>query len=287
MAPLLCLSAGMLVSTAELASHLGDSNWVIFDCRHDLMNHERGLRLYREGHIPGAHFAAVETDLSGPKTGRNGRHPLPSPDQFAEYLGRHGVSNHSTIVAYDDAGGLYAARFWWMTRWIGLSRTALLDGGLPKWTSEHRPLEETVPRPKPAMVRINVSSEMVWDTADVRRRLGASESVLIDARTPERFRGETEPIDAVAGRIPGAVNRPYKQNLNPDLTFRPASELRTELLELMKGRRPEDVGHQCGSGVTACANLFAMEHAGLQGSKLYAGSWSEWIADPARPIERG
>jgi thiosulfate/3-mercaptopyruvate sulfurtransferase len=277
----------MLITTETLAQHLGDPQWIIFDCRHDLGDFEKGARLYAAGHIPGAHFAPVETALSGPKTGTNGRHPLPAPDAFADFLSRHGVTDAATIVAYDDVGGQYSARLWWMARWIGLRQVALLDGGFPKWVSENRPVTTAVPHPVRGGLRVHAAAEMVWTVTDVKQRLSDPSCALVDARSAERYRGEAEPIDRIAGRIPGAVNRFYKTNLNPDLTFRPARELRREFETLLAGRPAENVGHQCGSGVTACANLFAMEYAGLPGSKLYAGSWSEWIADPSRPIERG
>jgi thiosulfate/3-mercaptopyruvate sulfurtransferase len=277
----------MLVSTDTLASHLDDPRWVIFDCRHDLMDHGKGERLYRERHIPGAHFAPVETALSGTKTGANGRHPLPDPNEFAGFLARHGVSDASTIVAYDDVGSQYAARLWWMARWIGLQRVGVLDGGIPKWIAENRPVTVEMPVARSASLQARPSNEMVWTLDEVEQRQANADSVLVDARAPERYRGETEPIDPVAGRIPGAVNRFYKANLKPDLTFRPPEELRPEFEALLAGRNPENVGHYCGSGVTSCTNLFAMEYAGLSGSKLYAGSWSEWIADPARPITKG
>lgn len=277
----------MLVSTSELATHLNASDWAVFDCRHDLADPEKGARWYAEGHIPGAHFAAVDRDLSGAKSGRNGRHPLPEPAAFADFLARHGISETTRLVAYDDAGGLYAARFWWLTLWIGLERVALLDGGLTKWLAEGRSLTTEVPRPVPAALQAKPGAMPVWTTAEVQRRLGDAGSLLVDARAAERYRGDVEPIDPVAGHIPGAVNRFYKANLREDLTFRPAAELRAEYEALLEGRQPRAVGHQCGSGITACANLFAMEHAGLRGSGLFAGSWSEWIADPARPVARG
>ena len=277
----------MLVSTETLALHLHDPAWVIFDCRHDLADHEKGARLYRAQHIPGAHFAPVETTLSGAKTGRNGRHPLPEPAAFAEFLERHGVSDASTIVAYDDVGGQYASRLWWMVRWISGPRAAILDGGYPKWMAEGRRVSSDVPSARPGQLNARPNPEMVWTVADVQRRLQEERSALIDARSPERYRGETEPIDRLPGRIPGAVNRFFKANLNPDLTFRPAVELEREFKTMLGSRSPADVGHQCGSGVTACVNLFAMEYAGLPGSKLYVGSWSEWIADPSRPIAKG
>lgn len=274
----------MLVNTEQLALHLNDPAWVIFDCRHDLMDAARGGRVYRAGHIAGAHFASVDDDLSGVKTGANGRHPLPAAERFADFLARCGVSAASTMVAYDDAGGLYAARLWWMARWIGLTQVALLDGGLPKWIAEGRPITAEVPVAKPAALRARVDPSRVWSAADVLGHLSDPKFALIDARAAERYRGEVEPMDPVAGHIPGAVNRFYKANLNADLSFRPAAELKQEFNTLIENRAPENVGHQCGSGITACANLFAMEYAGLGGSKLYAGSWSEWVADPARPV---
>ena len=273
----------MLVSAAELAEHVGDPSWVVFDCRHDLTDLQRGARAYAEGHIPGAHFAAVETDLSGSKTGTNGRHPLPSPAAFIAFLARHGVSDTSTVVAYDDAGGLYAARLWWMARWIGLSRVLLLDGGLPKWVADGRPVAKDVPTPQPATLGGQADPSLVWTAGDVLEHLQDADVALIDARMAERFRGETEPMDPFAGHIPGALNRFYKSNLNPDLTFRPATELQREFVSLIGRKRPERVVHYCGSGITACANLFAMEYAGLPGSKLYNGSWSEWLSDANRP----
>ena len=277
----------MLVTTAELAAHLNDPDWVVFDCRHDLQNPEKGLRLYLEGHVPGARFAPVDTALSGPKDGTNGRHPLPDPDAFADFLGRHGVSDTSRIVAYDDVGGQYAARLWWLARWIGLTGVALVDGGWPKWRAERQATTTEVPAPRSGGVRARPSRDGLWTTTEVQQRLGRTGSLVVDARAAERYRGEVEPIDPVAGHIPGAANRFFKANLREDLTFRPADDLRRDFETLLAGRSVGEVGHQCGSGITACVNLFAMEYAGLSGSKLYAGSWSEWIADPTRPVARG
>lgn len=279
----------LLVSTAELASHLDAPSWVLFDCRHDLADREKGARLYAEVHLPGAFFAAVDRDLSGPKGAGGGRHPLPSPETLAAFFAAHGVTAETTVVAYDDVGGQYAARLWWLARWIGLSRVALLDGGLPKWGAEGRPLSSVVPvRPVvPSGLRPQVDDTLRVDAAEVGRRIGDDSCALIDARAAERYRGEVEPLDPVAGHIPGARNRFYKANLRADLTFRPPEELRREFTALLAGVSPTAVTHQCGSGITACANLFAMEYAGLTGSKLYPGSWSEWVSDPARPVVRG
>jgi thiosulfate/3-mercaptopyruvate sulfurtransferase len=279
----------MLVSTALLTSHLNDPTWVILDCRHDLVDHGKGAKLYAESHIVGAHFASVETALSGAKNGRNGRHPLPAPDKLAAFFTLHGVNESSRIIAYDDAGGLYAARLWWLARWIGFKQVALLDGGWQKWINEGRPVTMEIPvkRPNVATRSPTVDTSQLWGAGDVLRRINQADSLLIDARAGERFRGEVEPMDPVAGHIPGAVNRFFKTNLNADLTLRPVAELHREFVDLIGARAVEDVGHSCGSGITACANIFAMEYAGLKGSKLYAGSWSEWVSDPARPVARG
>jgi len=248
------MSTARVVTAAELAARRDDPTWIVFDCRHDLVDKGRGERLYRAGHIPGAHFLPVETALSGSKTGRNGRHPLPEPGVFAAWLARHGVTRTSTLVAYDDAGGLYAARCWWMARWIGLERVALLDGGLTQWLAEGRALETEVPVARAAAEELAVATAAmpVWSVDEVERRLGAAGSLVIDARAAERFRGENETIDPVAGHIPGAANRFYRSNLNADLTFRPAAELRREFEALLGGRAPANVAHQCGSGITAC-----------------------------------
>ncbi len=278
----------MLIDTAALRQHQGDPTWVVFDCRHDLIDHGRGERLYREGHLPGAFFVPFETVLAGVKTGRNGRHPLPVASEFADWLNRHGVKAQTQIVAYDDVGGQYAARLWWLCRWIGHPRVGVLDGGLPGWIAAGGPLETGAPVARGGGTVEARPDDTRWRrAADVMAGLAAGACVVIDARAPERFRGETEPIDPVAGHIPGARNRFFKANLNADLTMRPAAELRREFEAILGGRPAANVIHQCGSGVTACVNLLAMEHAGLPGSTLYAGSWSEWIADSARPVARG
>ena len=276
----------MLIDAKTLANHLHDPGWVIFDCRHDLFDLAKGESLYREGHIPGAHFANVDTELSGDKSGTNGRHPLPSPAAFTAFLARNGVSNTSTVVAYDDVGGQFASRLWWMTRWIGLSNVSLLDGGIQKWLAEGRTLSTDVPAPSPSPLRGSADPLMVWSAAEVLAHIDDANISLIDARTAERYHGETEPIDPVAGHIPNALNRFYKSNLHADLTFRPPQEIQSEFSVLTGNKAPEQVVHYCGSGVTACANLFAMEYAGLHGSKLFTGSWSEWVADPTRPVVR-
>ena len=278
----------ILVSTAELSQQLPDSKWVIFDCRHDLMDAGKGERVYREGHISGAHFANLDIDLSGEKNGKNGRHPLPSPAAFTAFLARHGVTNTSTIVAYDDVGGQFASRLWWLARWVGLNQVRLLDGGIQKWLADGHPLSRDVPVPKPTPLLGHADPLLLLGADEVESRLNDDAAmILIDARAPERYRGEVEPIDPVAGHIPGAYNRFYKENLNPDLTLRTEDELRAAFGNMLGGVPAERVVHQCGSGVTACANIFAMEYVGLKGSKLYAGSWSEWVSDTSRPVVTG
>ena len=278
----------MLIDTTTLRRNLSRSDWVVFDCRHDLADSRRGARVYREGHLPGAYFAPVETELSGVKSGANGRHPLPDAAAFAAFLNAHGVTAETQIVAYDDVGGQYAARLWWLARWLGLTRVAVLDGGLPKWIADGNPLSVEMPTPRPTGgVIARPDATMVRSAADVRAGTENASRCIVDARAPERFRGEVEPIDLVAGHIPTALNRFFKSNLRADLTMRAPAELRREFAAMLGGWRPDQVIHQCGSGVTACVNVLAMEHAGLGGSALYVGSWSEWIADPARPIARG
>lgn len=278
----------MLISTATLRERLNDPNWVVFDCRHDLTNPEHGAKLYANGHVPGAYFAPVDEALSGTKTGTNGRHPLPEAEAFAEFLNRHGIKAETMIVAYDDVGSQYAARLWWLVRWIGLTRVGVLDGGWLKWCADGLPVSSVTPSARGrGTVIARPDATLVRRTDEVLAAVQTGGALVLDARASERFRGEIEPLDPVAGHIPGAVNRCYKDNLNTDQTFRPPGELRREFESLLAGRTPDGVIHHCGSGITACANLLAMEHAGLAGSKLYAGSWSEWVSDPARPVARG
>ncbi|MBS0662153.1 MAG: sulfurtransferase [Verrucomicrobia bacterium] len=278
----------LLITGAELQPQLGKGSWIVFDCRHELTVPDRGAQWYGESHLPSAHFASVDQVLSGAVTGQNGRHPLPQPADLAAFLSRHGVTAASQVVAYDDAGGQYAARFWWLARWLGLTNFRVLDGGWSKWLAEGRPTTRDVPVPRRAEpLPARVDATQVLEAREVIAGLRKKAIVVLDARTPERYRGETEPIDPVAGRIPTARNRPYGLNLSGDKCFRPAEELRRDFAAVLGEWPSGQVVHQCGSGVTACANLFAMELAGLTGSRLYAGSWSEWIADPGRPIARG
>lgn len=279
--------SSLLVTAEELIAHIGDPNWRIFDCRHDLGNTEYGAAAYAKGHIPGALFLHLDRDLSGEKTGRNGRHPLPDPAVFAQRMGECGVGPDTQVVVYDNEGGIFASRLWWMLRWLGHDKVALLDGGLPGWRRAKQALVIEVPTvasttflPRPQPLAVNVG--------DVLESLGQSDRLILDARAPERFTGEEETLDPVGGHIPGAVNRFYFDNLDDaGCYFKSPDELRAEFEPLLAGRDPAQVIQQCGSGVTACHNLLSMEIAGLNGSRLYPGSWSEWCADPSRPMATG
>lgn len=276
----------LLVGAEELAGHLGDADWRIFDCRHDLRDTEYGAKAYAKGHIPGALFAHLDRDLSGPKTGRNGRHPLPDPAGFAAWLSACGVGPATQVVAYDNEGGIFAARFWWMLRWLGHDRAAVLDGGLAGWKRAKLALDADIPTYPAANFVARPQGGLV-DADYVLAHLNRPEMLLLDARSEERFAGQNETLDPVGGHIPGALNRFYFDNLDDaGVYFKPAEELRGEFVALLAGRPPQALVQQCGSGVTACHNLLAMEVAGLAGSQLYAGSWSEWCADPARPVAR-
>jgi len=271
-----------LVSTDELAGKL--SSCRIFDCRHDLTDPGLGERLYRESHLPGALFAHMDRDLSAPKTGTNGRHPLPERGAFLAWLGQQGLGAQEQVVCYDQAGGVMASRLWWMLRSVGHEAVAVLDGGFAKWQKEGRPLTSEIPRVAHAPYKIRRWADTHVDAAFVEKNL--REVLLVDARAPARYRGEQEPIDPEAGHIPGAKNRFSNDNLGADGTFKPRDALKKEFLAVLGNRKPHELVNYCGSGVSACHNLLAMEHAGLTGAKLYPGSWSEWIADPRRPREK-
>ena len=276
-----------LISAGELARRLARTPPpVLVDVSFDLADTAAGERRYRESHLPGAHYLHLDRDLSGPKSGRNGRHPLPDRAAFARTVGALGIAPGTDVVCYDAQGGVYAARLWWMLRWLGHAEVAVLDGGLQAWQAAGQPLTNVAsaapggpPYPDRPPLVATVDADGVAARAPAR--------MLVDARSAERFRGEAEPIDPVAGHIPGAFQRFHRTNLDDRGAFKPASVLRDEFAALLGGRAPGDVIHSCGSGVTACHNLLAMEHAGLAGSALYPGSWSEWSSDPARPIARG
>lgn len=275
-----------LISCEQLAARLDDRDLCIVDCRHQLSDTSHGERVYAQGHIPGAVFMHLDRDLSGPMNGHNGRHPLPDPAVLARRLGAIGISRQTTVVVYDDAEGMVAGRLWWMLRWLGHERVAVLDGGFPRWAAQGLPLTKDLPSRMPTAFVADSPRDWVVDTTAVLANLDSREFLVIDARGADRFRGENETIDPVGGHIPGALSRPFRDNLNADGTFRPADELRQAYLDLFGGVPPEQVVMQCGSGVSACHNLIALELAGLPGARLYAGSWSEWCSDPARPVAR-
>jgi thiosulfate/3-mercaptopyruvate sulfurtransferase len=271
-----------LVSTEELARH---PEWRVFDCRHDLGKPDWGAQEYAKAHIPGALFAHLDRDLSAPKSGRNGRHPLPDPATFAKWLGNQGLNPTDQVVCYDLASGAFASRLWWMLRWVGHDAVAVLDGGLAKWVKENRPTTAEIPHFPATSYSAHPRAAMAVDVGYIESHLG--KDLLLDARSAQRYRGEVEPIDPVAGHIPGALNRNNSDNLSAAGTFKQPDELKQEFAAVLGGRAPSEVVNYCGSGVAACHNALAMEVAGLTGSRLYAGSWSEWIADPRRPQEKG
>lgn len=278
-----------ILSTDILAEHLNDSDWLIVDCRFDLNHPEWSREEYRKAHIPGAVYADLDRDLASPITPTSGRHPLPTPDRWRETVSQWGITPSTQVVAYDVTGGsLAAVRLWWLLRAYGHSLVAVLDGGYPKWLRENRPLSASLPPAREAVqftAGLNPQSLVTVDQLLLLYR--DPDYRLIDARAAERFRGEVEPLDAVAGHIPGAINRPVAQNLNADQTFKSAAQLRSEFLRILGRIAPQQVIAYCGSGVTGVHNLLALEIAGLSGAKLYPGSWSEWIRDPRRPVETG
>jgi thiosulfate/3-mercaptopyruvate sulfurtransferase len=273
-----------IVSVDELFAHRSDPSWVVVDCRHLLQDFSAGRRLYDAAHIPGAFFASVEDDLTGLKTGKNGRHPLPDPQTFASFLRELGVNDDTQLVAYDAGADMFAARFWFLSRYIGHDAVAVLDGGFAAWTGMGKPVSAQEPqRPHNGTITARVRHEATVHLNDVLQSLDTKAFTLLDARGADRFAGQNETIDPVGGHIPGAVNRPFRSNFTGPLgQFKAAEQLRSEFDAL--GVPARKVVHQCGSGVSAAVNMLAMEHAGLGGARLYPGSWSEWCSDPSRPM---
>ena len=272
-----------LIAVDTLKNQLANPDLILFDCRFSLQDVTAGERAYHEGHLPGAHYANLNQDLSAPVVaGKTGRHPLPAPAEFAAWLRRAGVANTSMVVAYDDASGAFAARLWWMLRWLGHDAVAVLDGGWAAWQSENRPVESGIPTISPAQFVPHPRPELVVNADKALQYTASGGALLIDARSADRFRGENETLDPVGGHIPGATNYFYGQNLT-DGRFRSREELAQRFQALMGQRPTNEIVHYCGSGVTACHNLLAMEHAGLGLARLYPGSWSDWSSDPSRP----
>ncbi len=274
-----------LISTDALASHLDDPAVAIVDCRFKLDDVEWGEKEYVASHVPGAVYASLDRDLSGAKTGVNGRHPLPHSAALGATLGRFGIDRGVQVVAYDQDNGMFASRLWWLLRWLGHDAVAVLDGGFKQWTAERRAVRSGAESRAPRVFDVHTRSEMTLDVNAVASHIGANDWRLVDARAPQRYRGEVEPIDRTPGHIPGATNRFFGQNLGADGTFLAPEALRASFKDAL-GVAPDHLVCYCGSGVTACHNLLALEHAGITGAKLYAGSWSEWSADPSRPTEK-
>ena len=272
-----------IVSTQTLATQINDPDWVIFDCRFELSKPQEGKRLYEKEHICLARYASLDDDLSSKPTASSGRHPLPHPEEISHKLKRWGVSQSSQVVIYDQSTGSLAARMWWLLRWLGHSAVAVLDGGLNKWISEGLPTDNVIPEPVEGDFKGSPDDSMWVPTDYVESLCDDPSAAIIDARSRERFSGEQEPVDSIGGHIQGAINHPLTDNLDEQGCFLSPGQLRSQLEPLQKTQTI----HSCGSGVTACHNILAMEIAGLSGSKLYVGSWSEWICSPQRPIVAG
>jgi thiosulfate/3-mercaptopyruvate sulfurtransferase len=276
-----------LIDAASLAAQLERPHLAIFDCRFELGNPAWGENEFARGHIPGAQYLHLDRDLSGATTPETGRHPLPDPGQFARRIAALGAGAGMQLVACDQGNGAYAARFWWLARWIGVRSVAVLDGGMAAWRAAGLPLESTVRTPRARELPVTLNADAAIGAADLDELRQRPGTLVVDARGADRFAGRNETIDPVAGHVPGARNMPFAGNLGADGKFLDRSTLRQRWGELLGALPPSALISYCGSGVTACHNLLALEHAGLAGARLYAGSWSEWIRDPRRPVATG
>lgn len=283
------MSYQTLISVDRLAAALAGADApLVLDCSFELTDLAAGERAHAAGHIPGAVYVHLEHTLSAAKTGRNGRHPLPTREAFARSMAALGVNDTTQVVAYDNAGGMYASRLWWMLRWAGHRAAAVLDGGIVAWKAGGQPLSTEAPASRPAgNFSLRPSLVKTVDYEAVKANLATREKLVLDARAPDRFRGENETMDPVAGHIPGARNRLFRENLGADGRFKAPAQLRAEFDAITESRAADALVAQCGSGVTACHNLLALELAGLSGAALYPGSWSEWCAQPGAPIATG
>jgi thiosulfate/3-mercaptopyruvate sulfurtransferase len=284
--------AAALVDAATLKARIGSPDLCILDCRFDLASPRSGREQYRQGHIPGAVYADLEMDLSGPKDGSNGRHPLPRPQALAARLRSWGAGRRSWVVAYDASEGCYAARAWWLLRWLGHESVCVLDGGWQAWLEAGGAVSAAAADPEPGDFEAGAPLQSTVGAQEVLRALSRAagapaQPLVVDARAPDRYEGRNETLDPVGGHIPGAVSRFWKLNLDPRGRLKPSEVLRGEYQALLGGRAPAQAILQCGSGVTACHDLLAMHLAGLPGAALFAGSWSEWVSDPSRPVARG
>jgi thiosulfate/3-mercaptopyruvate sulfurtransferase len=281
-----------LIEPPELAAHLDDTGWAIIDCRFDLARPDWGAQAYAGGHIPHALYAHLDHDLSAPRTARSGRHPQPQVEPLAITFARFGIDEHVQVIAYDQGTGAFAARLWWLLRWLGHAQVAVLNGGLAAWERAGLPLSSAIEPRAPRRFRASADPRRVVSGSEVAElvssgALRSGEQLLIDARSADRFAGENETIDPVAGHIPGARNHPFAANLDAQGRFLEPGQLRQGWEKTLRGASARQLISMCGSGVTACHNLLALEAAGLPGARLYAGSWSEWITDPTHPVVRG
>lgn len=272
-----------LITATELSAQLDDPKLLLVDCRFDLAKPDWGSSEYAQGHIDGAIYAHLNDELSSPVTSQTGRHPLPGAAAFAATLQRWGLDENTRVVAYDQGNGAFAARLWWLLRAIGVTAVQVLDGGLAAWKSAGLPLTTAVRERSISVLPARDFRDWL-STEQLEQALVTRTITLVDARSPERFLGQQEPIDPVAGHVPGALNHPLTDNLQADGRFLPPEALRERWLRTLAGQAPQTLVSMCGSGITACHNLLALEVAGLPGGRLYAGSWSEWIRDPKRPI---
>lgn len=276
-----------LIEAGELRAKLHAPNWVIVDCRFDLADPAAGERAYAAGHVPDARYAHLDRDLAAPITPATGRHPLPAPEDLARTFGSWGIDSDVQVVAYDQDSGAFAARLWWLLRWLGHDAVAVLDGGFAAWQRLGYEVDRAAPAVAPRTFAPRVRADYFVGAAEVARLAADPTARVLDARAPERYAGSVEPIDPVAGHVPGARNHPFATNLDAQKQFLPIEELRARFGTSLRGVPAERVVAMCGSGVTACHLLLGLEHAGLPGAKLYAGSWSEWIRDPGRPVAKG
>lgn len=273
-----------LVSADALAAHLADPDWLVVDCRFDLAQPAAGEAVYRAGHIRGALYAHLDRDLSSPITPVSGRHPLPDPERFAATLSRWGVSAQTQVIAYDADNGMYASRLWWLLRWVGHRAVAVLDGGFKAWSAARLPTDTEIPARSPTRFEARPNRDLWVDAQQAQERVQQADWRLLDARAPERYAGKVEPLDTVAGHVPGARNHPFATNLTSEGRFGAPEELRRRYEQSQAGVADDHTIVMCGSGVTACHLLLALEVAGKPGARLYAGSWSEWIRDPRRGV---